>query len=64
MNRRVRSDYSLRLTADLNPSYSPAVVAHHDAMLDKVAIAAPFRIVAAKAGGVAPASETAHASCG
>jgi hypothetical protein len=51
--RRVRSDYSLRLTADLNSSYSPAVVARHDAMLDEVAIAAPFRIVAAEAGGVA-----------
>jgi hypothetical protein len=53
VNRRVRSDYYRRLTADLNSSYSPAAVARHDAMLDEVAIAAPFRIVAAEAGGVA-----------
>jgi hypothetical protein len=53
----VRSDYYRRLTAELNSSYSPAVVARHDAMLDEVASAAPFRIVAAEAGGVA-----AHAS--
>jgi hypothetical protein len=60
VNRQVRSDYSLRLTADLNSSYSPAVVARHDAMLDEVAIAAPFRIVAAEAGRVAaPGAETA-----
>jgi hypothetical protein len=59
VNRRVRSDYSLRLTADLNSSYSPAVVCH-DAMRNQVAIAAPFRIVAAKAGWVAaPGAETA-----
>ena len=49
----VRSDYCRRLTANLNSSYSPAVVARHDAMLDEVAIAAPFRIVAAEAGRVA-----------
>jgi hypothetical protein len=59
VNRRVRSDHSLRLTADLNSSYSPAVVCH-DAMRNQVAIAAPFRIVAAKAGWVAaPGAETA-----
>jgi hypothetical protein len=49
----VRSGYCRRLTANLNSSYSPAVVARHDAMLDEVAIAAPFRIVAAEAGRVA-----------
>jgi hypothetical protein len=59
----VRSDCCLRLTADLNSSYSPTVV-RLDAMRNQVAIAS-FRIVAAKAGGggvAAPAAETAAVS--
>src|ERR1700722_10322573 len=53
-----------RLTADLNPSHSPAV-ACHDALRNEVTIAARFRVVAAETGGgAAPAPETTHAPGG
>jgi hypothetical protein len=54
----------LRLTADLNSSYSPTVV-RLDAMRNQATIASPFRVAAKAGGGVgAPAAETAHAFCG
>jgi hypothetical protein len=59
VNRRMRSDFCRRLTADVNSSYSPAV-ARLDAMRNQATIAS-FRI-AAEAGGVAAhGAEAAHA---